>query len=310
VNEAPGDLDALAEARRCLQSMDFAEAERLLRCSIERDPHLRNAYELLGKLLYRDARSDEAAAVYRRWLAALPADPVAAHLVAATGGERGARMPLRASDSFISDVFDRAATEFDTALANLGYQAPSLLFERVAQIPRPADTEWNALDLGCGTGLCGLLLRPLVTRLVGVDLSRAMLAQAQARGCYDQLLCAEITSFMRTHGEQFDLITAADVLCYFGDLTAVLTAACACLRPGGWIVFSVEAGEAGEAGDPGQIAGFSLLEHGRYTHTTACVETVLSQAGFREPTLSRGMLRFERGAPVDGLIVSASRPPR
>jgi len=294
--------------------MDFAQAERLLRRLIERDPQARHAYELLGKLLYRDSRCDEAAAVYRQWLAALPADPVATHLVAATGRERVVPTPQRASDTFVADVFDRAAPEFDTALASLGYQAPGLLSERVQKIPRPTGVQWNALDLGCGTGLCGLLLRPLVTRLVGVDLSQAMLARAQARGCYDQLFRAEISSFMCNHGGQFDLITAADVLCYFGALESVLSAAYECLRPGGWMIFSVEesagVGETGEAGRTADNAGFALLEHGRYAHTAAYIESALSLAGFRETAFSRNMLRFERGAPVDGLIVSASRPLR
>ncbi len=39
------------------------------------------------------------------------------------------------------------------------------------------------LDLGCGTGAAGALLRPAATRLVGVDLSANMLAKAaRARG--------------------------------------------------------------------------------------------------------------------------------
>jgi predicted TPR repeat methyltransferase len=33
------------------------------------------------------------------------------------------------------------------------------------------------LDLGCGTGLAGAVFRPFVERLVGVDLSPAMIAR-------------------------------------------------------------------------------------------------------------------------------------
>ena len=43
------------------------------------------------------------------------------------------------------------------------------------------------LDLGCGTGLGGAAFRPFVDRLVGVDLSPAMIAQAAAKGLYDRL---------------------------------------------------------------------------------------------------------------------------
>ncbi|HUI60564.1 MAG TPA: methyltransferase domain-containing protein [Steroidobacteraceae bacterium] len=342
----------VSEARQRLQAMDFAEAEHLLRRAIGLNPSLRAAYELLGKLLYRDSRSDEAAAVYRQWLEALPADPIAAHLVAATGG---APAPIRASDDFVADLFGRAAPGFDAALANLGYRAPQLLFEQAerilagppgppghagpATLTDPAATSGPValmgaaaragpvvVDLGCGTGLCGALLRPLASRLVGVDLSPEMLDEARARGCYDELICGEITAIMQGCSERFDLIVAADVLCYFGELTRPLSAARACLRSGGWIVFSVEEwdgwdrtkqplqSEQTPEAESSQEAGsgtprFTLLEHGRYAHTATYVADILSAAGFSQPALSRDMLRFERGAPVEGLIVSACRPP-
>src|SRR5207245_6254227 len=93
---------------------------------------------------------------------------------------------------------------------------------------------------GCGTGLCGDGFRPLARRLVGVDLSPGMLERARARGCYDELVCEELTAYVRRCEERFDLITAADVFCYFGDLTAVFAATAALLRPGGRFIFSVE----------------------------------------------------------------------
>ena len=40
-------------------------------------------------------------------------------------------------------------------------------------------------DAGAGTGQCGEHMRPLFKRMVGADLSAAMLAKAQARGVYD-----------------------------------------------------------------------------------------------------------------------------
>jgi tetratricopeptide (TPR) repeat protein len=97
-NEAICPDEAVAclnRARECLHDRNFDAAELLLRQAIAQDPKLALAYELLGKLLYRDARAQESAAVYRAWLEALPADPIAAHLVAATGG---AAAPERASD--------------------------------------------------------------------------------------------------------------------------------------------------------------------------------------------------------------------
>ena len=59
------------------------------------------------------------------------------------------------------------------------------------------------LDAGCGTGLCGPLIAPYARRLVGVDLSERMLAQARARDVYDELVKGELTAYLgRLHGER------------------------------------------------------------------------------------------------------------
>jgi predicted TPR repeat methyltransferase len=312
-------LACLTRARECLHAREFEDAELLLRQAIAQDPKLALAYELLGKLLYRDARAKESAAVYRAWLEAMPSDPIAAHLFAATGG---ATAPERASDGFVTGLFERAAPDFDAALADLGYQAPRLVFESATAVLDPGTAALDVLDLGCGTGLCGDLLRPLARRLVGVDLSPGMLERARARGCYDQLVCEELTTYARRCEERFDLITAADVFCYFGDLTAVFAQIALLLRLGGRFIFSVEqmsaaaAAVIGSDGFAPEISirdlaraepGFTLLEHGRYAHSASYVERVLGRVGLTSAAMRPAVLRFERGAPVQGLITAARR---
>jgi predicted TPR repeat methyltransferase len=321
-------LACLTRARECLHDRNFDTAELLLRQAVAQDPKLALAYELLGKLLYRDARAQESAAVYRAWLEALPADPIAAHLVAATGGVAA---PERASDGFVTGLFERAAPDFDTVLATLGYQAPQLVFESAAAVLDPAAVGLDILDLGCGTGLCGEWFRPLARRLVGVDLSPGMLERARARGCYHELVHEELTAYVTRCEERFDLITAADVFCYFGDLTAAFTAIASLLRPGGRFIFSVEemSSDAVAVSGPdglvaeqsGDIAGdsplrqppaggrFALLEHGRYAHSASYVDYVLRRAGLAPVATRTAMLRFERGAPVQGLVTAAGRAP-
>jgi predicted TPR repeat methyltransferase len=284
----------------------------MLRRAIAHDPKLALAYELLGKVLYRDARAEESAAVYRAWLQAMPSDPIAAHLFAATGG---AMAPERASDGFVTGLFERAAPDFDAALADLGYQAPQLVFESAAAVLDPGAVALDVLDLGCGTGLCGDWFRPLARRLVGVDLSPGMLERALVRGCYDELVCQELTAYVERCEERFDLITAADVFCYFGDLTAIFAALASLLRAGGRFIFSVEEMEADAAavnGNDGHapsyfdaVAGFALLEHGRYAHSASYVEHVLRRAGLAAVAMRPAVLRFERGAPVQGLVTAA-----
>src|SRR6202011_5820865 len=136
--------------------------------------------------------------------------------------------------------FDDFAESFDRNLEELGYRAPQLLFDAVRQ-SGALQRSLDVLDIGCGTGLCGPLLRPFARRLVGVDLSPNMLSKAAARAVYDQLNCAELTQWLAECGQQFGLVVAADVLCYFGDLSAAFANSRAVLAPGACFACSLEA---------------------------------------------------------------------
>jgi predicted TPR repeat methyltransferase len=249
------------------------------------------AYTTLGEL-------DEAAAIYRRALESEPDDPEATHLLTACLGRD---VPARASDGYIEKIFDAFAGRFDRKLQQLEYCAPQLVADALAKAVDAPRRSLTVLDAGCGTGLCGPLLAPYSARLLGVDLSAGMLEEARKRAVYGELVKEELTSFMANRAVEFDVIVAADTLCYFGALEAVLEAACGALRRGGVLVFTVE-----EA--PRADAGYLLFPHGRYGHTEAYVERTLRECGFGHVMIDRAVLRFEDGAPVDGLVVTAAQP--
>ena len=96
-----------------------------------------------------------------------------------------------------------------------------------------ASKSLDVLDAGCGAGLCGPLIAPCARRLVGVDLSGRMLAQARDKNVYDELIQRELTSYLRDSPAVFDAIVSADTLVYFGPLRDVVAAAARALRPGG-----------------------------------------------------------------------------
>src|SRR4029450_3384975 len=103
----------------------------------------------------------------------------------------------RASDAYIEKTFDSFAASFDSKLAKLSYRAPELITEMLKRPGLPPSKSLDILDAGCGTGLCGPLLAPYARRLVGVDLSERMLAQARTRGVYDELVKGELTAYLR-----------------------------------------------------------------------------------------------------------------
>jgi predicted TPR repeat methyltransferase len=289
-------LDWFDLAVRLREQSRMDDAIQAYRRAISERPALSAAYEQLGKLLYREGRTGEAADLYREWHRVDPSHPVATHLFAATSG---IDQPPRASNGFVLSIFDRAADNYDQSLARLGYEGPRLLVECADALLSPAPGSLDILDLGCGTGLCGSALRPWARHLMGVDLSPAMLKKARERATYDDLCCAELVAFLTDIEATFDLIVAADVFCYFGDLEPAMAAAAARLRSAGNLLFSFEELDAPK--------GFAMLEHGRYAHAPAYVEQVLALRGLSATVKRTHSLRFERGAPVAGLLVCASR---
>jgi predicted TPR repeat methyltransferase len=241
---------------------------------------------------------ERAADLLREWLVESPEDPVAQHLLAACEG----RAPERASDAYVSRVFDAYAESFDASLQRLNYRAPALVAQAVREALGEPARALDVADVGCGTGLMAPLLAPWARLLAGCDLSAGMLRQAARRGGYDRLHQAELVHYLATQPAAFDLVVSADTLCYFGDLHAAVHAAAQSLRPGGWLVFTVEALE-------GENMPCRLELSGRYTHAEAHVRAALAAAGFASPRLQAVVPREEAGREVRGWLAAAQHPP-
>lgn len=254
-----------------------------------------------GQVLYAlmiVGQRDEAIRMYREWAEEEPDNAVVQHqLLAAVGTDA----PPRASDAYLEQMFNAFADTFDSKLASLGYRAPELITQALqAAVGEPASL-LDLCDAGCGTGWCGPLVRPWARRLAGCDLSVGMLRKARDRKCYDALHRAELVYYLDTQPEAFDVVMAADVLCYFGELERAFAAAHRALRGGGWLLFSVESLPEHEA------AGHRLMPTGRYVHHERYLRDALREAGFDEPRLQAENLRAETGVPVKGWVVTARK---
>lgn len=271
------------------------------RAAIELDPTHDRAYTSLGRLLHRVGRDADAARLFDGWLKRDPCHPVALHMRAACAG---VDVPARASDGYVKQVFDTLAQDFDENLRRLRYRAPQLTVEALAADVGSPCQSFGVLDAGCGTGLCGPLLRPYARHLVGVDLSTGMLAKARGRGVYDELIQAELTAYLISQPPAFDLIVSADTLVYFGDLRPVLAAGTGALRAGGRLIFTVESADHDEAaaGD-----GYRINASGRYSHREAYLRGELARSGLTVGSIVSAVLRQEGGLPVVGYVVVAAR---
>jgi len=274
---------------------DFEKSAEAFRQSIALKPYQADAYKNLWRTLYLARQFEDAAKVLRQWLEFDPDNPVAQHTYAAHRG--GGQIPERASDGYVRQTFDGFAGSFDNVLERLDYRAPGLVGKAVGAVRNPPQGHLVVLDAGCGTGLCGPLLRPYAERLIGVDLSPKMLAKAVGRQAYEELVEAELVGYLEQKPASFDLVVSADTLVYFGDLEPFLQAARNALLPGGHLVFTLEKGGDGQ--------GFKLNIHGRYSHALDYVGTALAGAGLRSVSIEEATLRKEAGEPVPGLVVTA-----
>lgn len=254
--------------------------------------------KMLGIAYYRLGRFADAAECYRAWLRAEPDSAVARHYLAACSGQD---VPARASDAFVTAVFDEMADGFDQKLVGaLSYRGPQIIAGLLdGQVP--ANRALEVLDGGCGTGLCAPLLAPYAGRLVGVDLSPRMLAKAMQRNLYDELVEMELAAFLSSRKHSFDLIVMADTLIYFGDLAELFTAVAQALRAAGTFAFTIEV--ATESGQ--RPIDFNLSPSGRYGHSLRYLSDSLDAAGLALVRSDDVVLRSEFCRPTPGLGVLA-----
>jgi predicted TPR repeat methyltransferase len=285
--------NTLADLKRFEEALDAYEMATKL------SPEGGMAPKSIARVQYDLGRKDDAIRTLQRWSYTNPEDAAARHLLAAFTGKD---VPKQASENFVRQSFDSFSKSFDEVLTGLNYKAPKYVGELVIDKLAESVEGYRILDIGCGTGLCGPLIKPLASTLVGVDLSPGMLIKAKERGVYDALEETELTQYMLKNGESFDVVTCVDTLCYIGDLSSAIPAAYSALDKQGWFFFTVEQHMTSD-----HEQGYWLQPHGRYSHKKAYLASLLEGAGFAVDTMDDVILRREGPNDVSGLLVAARK---
>lgn len=251
-------------------------------------PDVAELHHNLGLLYQQLGRNDEAARCFEQELSIQPNES-ARHLLDALRGIATSRAPAR----YVQETFDAYADQFDDHLVNsLSYRTPELL----GDLLDPALHNLDILDLGCGTGLMGRVLRERKRRLVGIDLSPRMIEKARALGCYDNLAVGDLVEWLEQPAQaSFDLAVAADVFNYLGDLSTVFERMGSVLAPDGRLLFSIESADA-------STPDFSLDATGRYRHRPEHIRTLAKLAHFIIEQQVAVTLRREKGMDVAGTL--------
>lgn len=294
-SNSPAALQAMAVA--LAKTGDLRAAIEYQTAAIAAQPRSATLWHTLGNLLDESGDIEQAAGAYRR---AIQLDPqlveAAYDLAALAGAEAPPSMPR----SYVTRLFDDFAPTFERRLVEeLEYRVPEALREAVSpHVWESSARSLDVLDLGCGTGLVGRQFRDLAARLVGVDLSTAMIAAARSTGVYDELVCDDVVEYMLTLDSSFDLILAADLFIYIGDLGAFFDAAAKALRPRGLLAFSIETIE----GRP-----FMLRRSRRYAHSLDYVSELAVRHSMQVLECRPTAIRRGDGGAVEGHVIVLRR---
>ncbi len=284
---------AYAESLRA--AGDFGAAADVIGQALELAPNWAEGHFALAEALTQAGRKDEAVDAYREYLALDADDSMGAGALLALLGVQAAR---ELPQAYVARLFDQYAGRFDTALTEgLRYRAPLLLREAIVRVA-PGRRFPRAFDLGCGTGLAGAALRDLADWLGGVDLSPAMLRQAEHKNIYDHLETGDMVAALAHLTAPCDLIVSADALVYLGELAPVFAAARRALSPDGLFAFTVQRGEE----------AFSLGPEQRFSHSRDYIRTTAIRSGFRVDLLENAVSRQEKGTDAPGLLGVFSAP--
>ena len=276
------------------------EAVVELREALEHAPDFAPAHEMIGLQLERLGRRDEAIGHLKRYLElAKPGedDSEVSLMLARLGlSDRPERYPLRP----MLREYERKASRWDADVARPGMEFLGPQHVREFVDSDCAGTEDLAIaDLGCGTGLCGPMLKPLAATLVGVDLSRPMLDGAREKRCYDELLCEDLLAFLGARPQGFDLMVASGVLILFADLAPVLAAASDALRPGGRLMFTAYRSEEGD---------IAVRDNLHFGHSPEYLRRTAVAAGLEVLRLDEAVHEYDYGEAQAGLVVVLGKP--
>lgn len=286
----PNDVDSLRARAGLLSGLklinqSLEDYDRAL----ELDPKDHKTYADRAETLLIAKRTEEAAQSFKR---ALELGGDKAELTYALASLGQDVTPETAPANYVTHLFDWYAERFDDHLQNrLKYRTPELLCQEIMQL-NPG-TGLHVLDLGCGTGLCGPLLKPIAQHMTGVDLSSNMLEMARKRDVYDALVCADLTAYISTRIHQFELVVATDVFIYVGALEAVFAATRAAMKRDGIFAFSFETSEEHD---------LVLRPSRRYAHSVVYIQQLATTHGFVVQKLEPTVIREEGGENQDGYL--------
>lgn len=256
-----------------------------------------------GYLLYEiaiESKTTDVKKYAKKWLQKYPENQVVRHMGNAI---LNAENVSQINSLFVREIFDAFADDFEDVLQSLDYSVPSLMSKYLDSLFTNLKLpKMKILDAGCGTGLCGKYLKKYAKfrGLDGVDISSKMLEVAKRKKLYTHLYCQDLNVFLSEKNNEYDLINAADVFTYFGELNNMFILLFGALKKDGRILFSVSENYENDN-------DYFLHASGRFLHSRKYIEDSLKRQGFFVEKINRFRLRNEGDKKVFGWIIMAQK---
>ena len=299
LEQNPLDLSLLHAKGHTLRAMgQLKQSAEHYRQAIQQQPLVPELYRYQAIVLLQLGDTEAAIECLQTEVRLCP-DATAQHLLASLQNITTDRAPA----AYVSELFNSYADTFDQHLVGkLEYRTHALVAQTIRDTPDNGAHGLDILDLGCGTGLFGEVIKDLKKTLAGIDLASKMIDRARDRDIYDELIVGDLLEYLEeVHAGRFNLIVATDVFIYVGNLLPVFREASRILQPGASFAFSLEA-----AADENKE--FVLGAAGRYQHSQAYIERLCAEYNLEISQFSETTIRKEKSQPIAGYIYLLKKP--
>jgi SAM-dependent methyltransferase len=158
------------------------------------------------------------------------------------------RVAATSADSrMLAATYDEWSAHYDADMLSTGYPNLAVCAALAGRHVPVAGS--RVLDAGAGTGMLGVILAAVgFTDLVGIDISPGMLERARRRGVYRDLQVRALGEPLDFAGDSFTAVTAMGVFAFGHAPAHALEELVRVTRPGGCLIFNVNAAPWEEAG--------------------------------------------------------------
>lgn len=266
---------------------NFEEAIFYFKKAIEINENFADAYYNLAMIYAKQNNFMEAKEFLNKNLKLEPLNQTSKHLFNAYCGLTTKTAPK----IYVEELFDGYAKKFEDSLINkLDYKVPQLLTELLIK-ENNYKSLGSVIDLGCGTGLFGEVIKKYCKNLEGLDISSNMLAKAKEKKIYDKLIKNEIDNYLSTEDLSYEYFIFADVFIYIGDLENVFKLIKKRNKISAKLAFSTE-DYCGE--------GFKLETSGRYSHSKKYILDLCKKFEYDLLLFEKCKLRKEKKTIING----------